>query len=71
MNHSLEIGSNWITLSEQEVIDCCKNCLDKKIPSRVFTFMIEHGISTDASYPYVSSIFNPNPGKCRTLDKKR
>jgi len=71
LNQTLELNANWITLSEQEVIDCCSNCLEKKLPSRVYAHLIEVGANLEASYPYVSSIFNSRPGPCRTEAARR
>lgn len=45
LNENLEKDKNWITLSEQEIIDCCSHCLEKKRPEYVYKYILENGIS--------------------------
>lgn len=63
---TLELKDNFITLAEQEVIDCCPSCLERKTPKSVYYHFKEYGVSIDKKYQYVSSIYNPQPNLCKT-----
>jgi hypothetical protein len=60
-----------ITLSEQEVIDCCPTCLQHTSPKYVYYHLKNYGISPDKNYPYLSSIYNPGPFQCKTSNSKK
>jgi hypothetical protein len=60
-NLSYDLKENFITLSEQEIIDCCPNCLAHKQLKYVYEHIKDYGISSDEKYSYVSSIFNTGP----------
>jgi hypothetical protein len=63
---TLPLQQNWIVLSEQEVIDCCPSCREKKRPQYVYKHMLDYGISPSARYPYTTSVYNSEPGSCKT-----
>jgi hypothetical protein len=70
-NRTYDLQSNWITLAEQEVIDCCANCIGKKQPKDIYYHLGTAGISRDANYSYVNSIYNRDPRPCQTLNQTR
>lgn len=45
-NRTVEAG-DWVTLSEQEVIDCCANCLLHPSPKYVYTHLANYGASLE------------------------
>ncbi len=51
-------SDSWVTLSEQEIIDCCPDCGVGEQPHKVFKYVMENGISADANYTYTSAIYN-------------
>lgn len=66
-NLTLDLSEGtWITLAEQEVIDCCQTCIEKKLARTVYLHLSSYGVSTDTNYKYVSSIYNSEPGQCKT-----
>ena len=68
---TIDVKEDWITLSEQEVIDCCANCVEHPSPKYVYYHLKNYGISLSNKYPYVSSIYNPGPFTCKTNNSKR
>lgn len=69
VNPAFNPAFNWITLSEQEVIDCCPDCLRKKSPLYVYRHMLEYGISRAEGYPYTSAVYKSEVEDCRTEGK--
>lgn len=67
-NMSRAPGEAWLTLSEQEIIDCCENCLVRKTPKTVYAHLSSYGITSDSKYPYRNSIYQRDPGDCLTED---
>jgi hypothetical protein len=68
---SIDVKEDWITFSEQEVVDCCVNCREHPSPKYVYYHLKNYGISLNNKYPYVSSIYNPGPFTCKTNNSNK
>lgn len=66
-NLSIDLEESFISLSEQEVIDCCPACMEHRQLRPLYEHLKQYGISTSDNYPFASSIYNPRPQPCRTL----
>lgn len=68
---SIDVKDDWITFSEQEVIDCCANCREHPSPKYVYYHLKNYGISLNNKYPYASSIYHPGPFTCKTNNSNK
>jgi hypothetical protein len=62
-------SETWVTLSAQQIIDCCSECVATRKPETVFEYIKMNGVVAEAEYPYENSRFDLEPRKCR-IDKK-
>lgn len=44
-NQSTAGNSSWITLSAQEIVDCCSECLVEKSVENVYRYIISNGVT--------------------------